>query len=83
MSISVANFLRNAVACLACVLACSAASGADFPSAAQSDPVALGWMEGFPPPPEKLITQPDSNYFSFPKLRWTVCLSASSCPPSR
>jgi len=30
-------------------------------------------MEGSPPPPDKLITQPDSNYFSFPKLRWTVC----------
>ena len=73
MSISSSNFLRNAVACLACVCACTTASSADFPSAAQSDPVALGWMEGFPPPPEKLITQPDSNYFSFPKLRWTVC----------
>ncbi len=42
-------------------------------SAAQSDPNALGWMTGFPPPPDKLIGQPDSNFFSFPKLRWTVC----------
>src|SRR5210317_1840422 len=42
-------------------------------SAAESDPRLLGWMQGFPPPPERLITQPDSNYFSFPKLRWTVC----------
>lgn len=42
-------------------------------SAAQSDPTVLGWMQGFPPPADKLITQPDSNYFSFPKLRWTVC----------
>ena len=39
----------------------------------QSDPRALGWMEGFPPAPDKLIMQPDSNFFSFPKLRWTVC----------
>jgi len=30
-------------------------------------------MQGFPPPQDKLITQPDSNYFSFPKLRWSVC----------
>jgi CubicO group peptidase (beta-lactamase class C family) len=30
-------------------------------------------MQGFPPPDDKLITQPDSNYFSFPKLRWSVC----------
>lgn len=42
-------------------------------SAAESDPGTLGWMEGFPPPPDKLIMQPDSNYFSFPRLRWTVC----------
>ncbi|MDQ2091106.1 serine hydrolase domain-containing protein [Marimonas arenosa] len=42
-------------------------------SAAESDPTVLGWMEGFPPPADKLITQPDSNYFSFPKLRWSVC----------
>jgi CubicO group peptidase (beta-lactamase class C family) len=39
----------------------------------ESDPVKLGWMQGSPPPAEKLIGQPDSNYFSFPKLRWTVC----------
>ena len=29
-------------------------------------------MEGFPPPEDKIITQPDSVYFSFPRLRWTV-----------
>jgi CubicO group peptidase (beta-lactamase class C family) len=42
-------------------------------NAEQSDPRVMGWMRGFPPPPDKLITQPDSNYFSFPKLRWSVC----------
>ena len=42
-------------------------------SAAESDPQELGWMQGFPPAPDKLIMQPDSNFFSFPKLRWTVC----------
>jgi CubicO group peptidase (beta-lactamase class C family) len=42
-------------------------------SAEDSDPRKLGWMTGFPPPPEKLIMQPESDYFSFPKLRWTVC----------
>ncbi len=45
----------------------------DSPDAVASDPVNLGWMQGFPPPPDKIIGQPDSNYFSFPKLRWTVC----------
>lgn len=42
-------------------------------NAENSDPSKLGWMTGFPPLPEKLIMQPESDYFSFPKLRWTVC----------
>ncbi|MEM1173828.1 MAG: serine hydrolase [Pseudomonadota bacterium] len=41
--------------------------------AEQSDPRTMGWMQGFPPPDDKLIMQPDANYFSFPKLRWSVC----------
>jgi len=42
-------------------------------TAEESDPRTLGWMKGFPPPHDKLIMQPESDYFSFPKLRWTVC----------
>lgn len=30
-------------------------------------------MVGFPPSVEKLIMQPELDFFSFPKLRWTVC----------
>lgn len=41
--------------------------------AAESDPTVLKWMQGFPPEPEYLITQPQSNFFSFPKMRWSVC----------
>ena len=42
-------------------------------SAQESDPRVMGWMRGFPPPEDKIITQPDTVYFSFPKLRWSVC----------
>lgn len=42
-------------------------------SAQESDPQVMGWMKGFPPPEDKIITQPDSVYFSFPRLRWSVC----------
>lgn len=42
-------------------------------SARESDPQVMGWMKGFPPPKDKIITQPDSVYFSFPRLRWSVC----------
>lgn len=55
------------------VLSHASAQETDFISAEESDPRRLGWMKGFPPSPDKLITQPQSNYFSFPKLRWTVC----------
>ena len=41
--------------------------------ARESDPNVLGWMQGFPPPPDKIITHPDCVYFSFPRLRWSVC----------
>lgn len=42
-------------------------------SAEASDPKVMGWMQGYPLAAEKRIEQPDSNYFSFPKLRWSVC----------
>ena len=43
-------------------------------SAAESDPALLGWMVGVPPPADKVIRfGEDGAYFTFPKLRWTVC----------
>ena len=42
-------------------------------NAENSDPNKMGWMVGFPPPSNKLIMQPESDFFSFPKMRWTVC----------
>lgn len=42
-------------------------------SADESDPVKLGWMVGAPPPADKIIRFTDPDYFSFPKMRWTVC----------
>ena len=54
-------------------LAATAAPAQETLDARQSDPRVMGWMQGFPPPPDRLITQPDANYFSFPKLRWSVC----------
>ncbi len=54
--------------------ACAPVLSADSPlDAKASDPRVMGWMQGFPPPKDRLITQPDANYFSFPKLRWSVC----------
>jgi len=40
-------------------------------SAADSDPVKMGWMLGAPPPPDKLIRQADASFFRFPQTRWS------------
>lgn len=51
----------------------SRAQEAKVLSADESDPVKLGWMVGAPPPADKIIRFTDPDYFSFPKMRWTVC----------
>lgn len=42
-----------------------------LPDAQASDPVALGWMAGFPPPPDRIIRATDGSHYRFPQLRWT------------
>ncbi|WP_272991055.1 MULTISPECIES: serine hydrolase domain-containing protein [Spongiibacter] len=42
-------------------------------SAEASDPKLMGWMQGSPPPEDKRITHPYTNYFTFPRIRWMVC----------
>jgi len=44
---------------------------ADFPDARASDPIALGWMIGSPPVPEKLIQFEDGSFYRFPQWRWS------------
>ena len=39
-------------------------------TAAETDPLALGWMQGFPPPRDKTIIFQDGSFRSFPELRW-------------
>jgi CubicO group peptidase (beta-lactamase class C family) len=74
MSLSTSKLLTlAAVSAMAMGVASGAIAQSAPLTAQESDPNVMGWMQGFPPPPDKLITQPDSNYFSFPKLRWSVC----------
>ncbi|HEX4846645.1 MAG TPA: serine hydrolase, partial [Novosphingobium sp.] len=40
-------------------------------SAAESDPVKLGWMQGSPPPPDKRIAFADGSFLVFPRTRWS------------
>ncbi len=42
------------------------------PSAADSDPAALGWMVGSPPPDDRIVRFDDGSYHRFPAWRWSV-----------
>ncbi len=35
-----------------------------------SDPVAMGWMVGSPPPPDKIVAFADGSFRTFPQTRW-------------
>lgn len=64
----------NACLTLSLVLGGAAMAQAETSlSAQESNPDTLGWMQGFPPAPDKTIRFTDPDYFAFPKLRWTVC----------
>ncbi len=36
-----------------------------------SDPVAMGWMQGHPPPPERRILTARADHMRFPMIRWS------------
>ncbi|MFZ4690594.1 MAG: serine hydrolase domain-containing protein, partial [Polymorphobacter sp.] len=40
-------------------------------AAIASDPALHGWMEGAPPPPERLVRISDGSAWRFPQLRWS------------
>jgi CubicO group peptidase (beta-lactamase class C family) len=42
-----------------------------FPDAAASDPAVLGWMQGSPPPADKVIRYSDLSMYRFPQIRWS------------
>ncbi|MCA0133323.1 serine hydrolase domain-containing protein [Winogradskyella alexanderae] len=39
----------------------------------ESDPVKMGWMQGFPPSDDKIVSAIDGSFFRFPALRYSVC----------
>lgn len=50
----------------------SASTSAQHLDAQASDPAALGWMVGAPPPEDRIIRFEDGSYFRFPQWRWSV-----------
>ena len=65
---------RMAVPCLlAAAIGSAAAQPAQpsFPDAQASDPAKLAWMQGFPPPPDRVVRFADGSFYRFPQLRWS------------
>jgi CubicO group peptidase (beta-lactamase class C family) len=46
--------------------------GRQYPDGASSDPVALRWMLGTPPPLDKRILFEGDRFFDFPQIRWAL-----------
>jgi CubicO group peptidase (beta-lactamase class C family) len=42
-------------------------------TAEDSNPNTWGWMEGSPPPVDRIIRFDNGSYFKFPQMRWSVC----------
>ena len=44
---------------------------AEFADSHATDPTALGWMVGSPPPADKVIRFADASFYRFPQWRWS------------
>ena len=65
------SVVRAMAAAFTLLVAPRAMAQAPPPDAAGNDPVALGWMVGSPPPPERTIAHADGSFYAFPQLRWS------------
>lgn len=64
--------LLAALLAIVCVpVAAFAQTPPTWPDAAATDPVALEWMIGSPPPPDRLIRFEDLSFMRFPQIRWS------------
>ena len=52
-------------------------------SPAETDPAAMGWMQGSPPPPEKVIRFEDGSFSRFPQTRWAFAHYRELFPTAR
>ena len=41
-------------------------------SIAETDPSRMGWMNGFPPAKDKIVSAKNGSFFEFPALRYSV-----------
>ncbi len=54
-----------------------------FLSPKESEPSNFGWMEGFPPPKDKVLHSWDGSFFEFPAIRYSVVHMRDFLPTTR
>ncbi|MBK0391768.1 serine hydrolase domain-containing protein [Ramlibacter algicola] len=54
--------------------------GRTYPDGRASDPKALGWMQGSPPPADRRIEFGKQALLGFPQIRWTLCHTREFLP---
>ena len=62
---------RTTLAC-SLLLLVGATHADELADARATDPIALQWMVGSPPPPEKLLRYEDGSFYAFPQRRWSL-----------
>ncbi|MCM1035504.1 MAG: beta-lactamase family protein [Paludibacter sp.] len=60
-------------ALLACLLTALLPVAAQTYNEQSSNPITMGWMQGFPPASNRILSASDGSFFLFPALRYTVC----------
>ncbi len=55
----------------------------EYLDADQSSPEKMGWMKGFPPHKDSIISAIDGSFFQFPALRYSVCHMRQFMPTTR
>lgn len=66
-----------------CLPAIGTAQQQPLPSAADSDPVKMGWMNGAIVPGDKLVRFSDGNALAFPRNRWSFAHFREIFPTAR
>jgi len=65
--------MKRYVSIIACLLFLNPMLAQDYLDASSSDPTKMGWMKGFPPKKDSIVSAIDGSFFKFPALRYSVC----------
>lgn len=64
--------MKKIIFLLLILIATLSINAQEFLSADDSNPNTMGWMKGFPPHPDSVLSVADGSFFEFPALRYSV-----------